>query len=112
MAHHPASRQRPRRPVGGERQRPAPMAAAHPADTRPPWTPFLLLKETTDLDGSVELVWQNSRYRVHARRVAGGPPPLVHLSICEHDQGTRHDWRDFQRIKNELAGASCEAIEA
>ena len=28
-----------------------------------------------------------------------------------HDGTARHDWRDFQAIKNQLAGPECEAFE-
>jgi hypothetical protein len=37
--------------------------------------------------------------------------PLIHLSIRNHDRSTRHDWRDFQRIKNQLAGEEYEGLE-
>lgn len=36
---------------------------------------------------------------------------FIHLSIRRIDRQTAHDWRDFQRIKNELAGPEWEAIE-
>ncbi|MFL5301442.1 MAG: hypothetical protein ACJ79R_13970 [Anaeromyxobacteraceae bacterium] len=36
---------------------------------------------------------------------------VVHLAITTHDQQPRHDWREMQRIKNELVGESVEAIE-
>lgn len=58
--------------------------------------------------------WQNSRYFV-IRRDCGKDEDsgmrMYWLSIRENDRGTRHDWRDFQRIKNELCGAECEGIE-
>lgn len=37
--------------------------------------------------------------------------PLVHLSIKRIDQAPVHDWRDLQRIKDELIGPECEAVE-
>lgn len=56
----------------------------------------------------------NNRYDVGVYR--GGEPdgPLgqwIHLSIKDHDRSARHDWRDLQRIKNELVGPECDAIE-
>jgi hypothetical protein len=56
----------------------------------------------------------NSRYHV-AGWFDGAPDhPMgewVHLSIKDHDRSARHDWRDLQRIKNELVGEEFEAIE-
>jgi hypothetical protein len=34
-----------------------------------------------------------------------------HLSIKRIDQEPVHDWRDLQRIKNQLLGPDCEAVE-
>ena len=36
---------------------------------------------------------------------------VVHLAISTHDQQPRHDWREMQRIKNELVGEGVEAVE-
>lgn len=33
------------------------------------------------------------------------------MSIHDHERTARHDWRDFQRIKNEICGPEEEAIE-
>jgi len=55
-----------------------------------------------------EEVWINSVYSVSLRRFAEAG---VHLSIKRIDQEVIHDWRDLQRIKNELVGAECEAVE-
>jgi hypothetical protein len=49
----------------------------------------------------------NSRYQVMLRDDEGH----IHLSIKRIDQQTIHDWRDLQRIKDELVGAECEAVE-
>jgi hypothetical protein len=35
----------------------------------------------------------------------------IHLSIKDHGRTARRDFRDFQRIKNELVGPEYEAIE-
>jgi len=58
-------------------------------------------------------VWVNSRYHVHVIRDAenGFGVPVTWLSIRRHDKLPIHDWRDMQRIKNELLGPEIEAIE-
>lgn len=58
----------------------------------------------------------NSRYQVAVRRTmvddgAGGESEMVHLSVKRLDKGVVRDWRDMQRIKNELLGVECEAVE-
>lgn len=59
-------------------------------------------------------VWVNNKYQVLLRRL---PPPIPHfapviwLSIKRRDKMPARDWRDFQRIKNELVGPEYEAIE-
>jgi hypothetical protein len=63
-----------------------------------------------------EEVWLNSRYQVNVRRQKPkqpGLPDLVHLSIKRRDKLAlgRERFRDLQRIKNELVGPECEAVE-
>lgn len=55
----------------------------------------------------------NSRYQVNIDRHApnGFGMEIVHLSIKRLDKRPIHDWRDLQRIKNELLGTEIEAIE-
>lgn len=36
---------------------------------------------------------------------------MIYLSIRNQDRSVRHDWRHFQRIKNQLAGPEWEAVE-
>lgn len=36
---------------------------------------------------------------------------MVHLSIKRRDKQPCRDWRDFQRIKNELVGPEAEGVE-
>jgi hypothetical protein len=38
-------------------------------------------------------------------------PIFKHLSIKRLDQRIVHDWRDLQRIKNEIVGPEYEAVE-
>lgn len=56
----------------------------------------------------------NDQYVVHKRLIESNDPdilPMIHLSIRNQDRSTRHDWRDFQRIKNQLAGPEYEGLE-
>jgi len=56
-------------------------------------------------------VYMNNRYQVVVR-VSETPSGLMaHLSIKRRDKLPIHDWRDLQRIKNELVGAEVEAME-
>ena len=58
--------------------------------------------------------YRNSRYHVALWFDGADDHPMgkwIHLSIKDHDRTARHDWRDLQRIKNELVGPEYEAIE-
>lgn len=57
------------------------------------------------LDGEVFL---NDQYVVFRRQIG---PDSVHLSIRRQDREPANDWRDFQRIKSELAGPEWEAVQ-
>lgn len=57
-------------------------------------------------------IWQNHLYQVNLKRcpwIEG--MVLVHLSIKRRDKAPIEDWRDMQRIKNELVGEECEGVE-
>jgi hypothetical protein len=91
----------------------APGLAAEPRG-EPAWTPF----ERATLVGPefpgvpTGDIFVNSRYQVTRRREQDGPfGALIILSIRRLDRGACRDWRDFQRIKNELAGPETEAVE-
>lgn len=75
----------------------------------PAWTPFErgygALPEGHDPTRAE--CWVNSRYQV--LKVDFGA--LWWLSIRRHDKLAIHDWRDFQRIKNELVGLENEGVE-
>lgn len=81
----------------------------------PEWTPFERLHMESELCMAVGCheIWCNSRYQVQVRFLDAprGFPPMVHLSIKTHSKSERHDWRDFQRIKNELCGTEAEGVE-
>lgn len=77
-----------------------------------PWTPF----EEAHIDGvdtKNYLIFRNSRYQVWVRKIKAreGWQEMIHLSIKRNDRQTIHDWRDLQRIKNELVGSQNEAVE-
>lgn len=57
--------------------------------------------------------WINDRYTcwVYPARAYEGFPPVVHLSIKRNDKACVHDWRDIQRIKNDVCGPEREAVE-
>lgn len=66
-----------------------------------------------DLEGEEQ--FQNDLYVVTRRHLTPNPdsdaPPGMHLSIRRQDRQPCRDWRDFQRIKNQLAGPEWEAVE-
>lgn len=58
--------------------------------------------------------WANDQYVVHLRRMKSNHPDQpdgIHLSIRNQDRSAKHDWRHFQRIKNQLAGPDWTGIE-
>lgn len=60
---------------------------------------------------SPESCWKNSRYTVWLYELDTVWGPVTHLSIKRNDREPIHDWRDLQRIKNELTHPQREAIE-
>ena len=61
-------------------------------------------------------VWTNNRYLVHKETVPETEhgftdATVVWLSIKPLDDSARHDWREFQWIKNQLCGKEWEALE-
>jgi hypothetical protein len=60
--------------------------------------------------------WMNDQYVVNKRLIPGVdeegvPTYMIHLSIRRQDRAPARDWRDFQRIKNQLAGPEWEGVE-
>jgi hypothetical protein len=87
------------------------------------WTPFVEVKSVVGPDGTVkdagwrgERVYVNEFYQVNVttmetddgRQDMSG---LVWLSIKRRDRTATHDWRHFQRIKDELAGPERWGVE-
>lgn len=61
-------------------------------------------------------IWNNDVYQVTVRRwsrdrVFGSRGGMAQIGISALDGTARHDWRDFQAIKNQVAGPECEAFE-
>lgn len=53
--------------------------------------------------------WLNDIYQVAVRELGDD---VVHINIRRRDGGPiLRDWRHFQRIKNEILGEECEAVE-
>jgi len=88
------------------------------------WTPFepavlangdrvrKLYGDAMATEAALGELFMNSRYVVLRRDMGEGPwGPLVWLSIRRQDRGAIRDWRDMQRIKNELVGPECEGME-
>jgi hypothetical protein len=53
-------------------------------------------------------VWKNDRYTVIVNELGDG---TTWLSIRRNDRKAARDWRDFQRIKNDICGPEREAVE-
>jgi len=90
--------------------------------TKRPWSPWVKLPARDAALGALfigdaeppAVEYTNSRYHVAAWFDGDRQHPMgewVHLSIKDHGRSARHDWRDLQRIKNELVGPEFEAIE-
>jgi hypothetical protein len=85
------------------------------------WSEFVAMVVPDPLSATAErqgfhYAWRNNRYLVYVRvleidETALGVPGALWLSIKRLDKLPIHDWRDLQRIKNELCGREREAVE-
>lgn len=81
------------------------------------WTPLVRTGIVPATDYAPEaIVYQNSLYSVAVRELPFplGPPyptSLIWLCIVSLDGSARHDWREFQYIKNEIVGVEAEGVE-
>lgn len=70
---------------------------------------------TKQLPGGGWQQWECAPYYGSVRRYATGFPigngPFVVIGISSLDETARHDWRDFQHIKNQICGEEWEAVE-
>lgn len=86
-------------------------------EVAPFWSPFKQMeipKEHNGIPGSsfADELWVNSRYHVFVRFIRSEEAgELTHLSIKHNDKSCPRDWRELQRIKNELCGDEREALE-
>ncbi len=57
--------------------------------------------------------YKNDIYTVNKRVIGpdGSGGEIVHISIRRNDNGIARDWRDFQKIKNQLCGREAEGLE-
>ena len=81
----------------------------------PAWSPMVQTHERGSpfcADVGCDYSFANSRYQVLVNfDDAPGWPPMVHLRIKAHDKRCVRDWRDMQRIKNEICGTEAEGVE-
>jgi hypothetical protein len=61
--------------------------------------------EKKNMDNQV--IWKNNRYQVNVLDMGA----FYHVSVKRLDKKEIHDWRDMQRIKNELIGEENEGCE-
>lgn len=93
------------------------------SEREPPWHPLRPAKVDPEdahadlfdatYEGRAE-VWLNDRYQVVSLPISfeeQGGPRMLYLSVKRRDRSAVHDWRDLQRIKNQLAGEEAEAVE-
>jgi len=81
------------------RLRPCAIVGSHPGDAvTPPWED-----------------WENDLYYGSLRRYSSGSPlgggPYAVIGITALNEEARHDWREFQQIKNDLIGEEWEGVE-
>lgn len=79
--------------------------AMYPANALPHWI--------EDREKKDRKLFLNSIYQVEMQEIQCPPPfgRTIYLSFKTKDKQPRHDWREMQRIKNELVGAEVEAME-
>lgn len=81
----------------------------------PAWSPLVQTHERgSDFYAQVgcDYSFANSRYQILVDfEDAPGWPPMVHLRMKAHDKRCVRDWRDMQRIKNEICGTQAEGVE-
>jgi hypothetical protein len=89
----------------------------HIRTTFPDITEAEAARAITEASSELGEVWMNDRYQCHVIRHPGGVRGpnddcgIIQLSIKRLDRTAVHDWRDLQRIKNEVVGQSYEAVE-
>jgi hypothetical protein len=68
-----------------------------------------------DCDYPNKECWENYLYTITVQRFEHGWPfgdgPYVRIGVASNDGEARHDWRELQRIKNDVVGPEWEAVE-
>lgn len=81
----------------------------------PDWSPLVQVHEPGSpfcIDVGCDYSFANSRYQVLVNfESTPGWPPTAHLKIKPHDKRCVRDWRDMQRVKNEICGTESEGVE-
>lgn len=83
----------------------------------PPWTPFVEaswpenVRHLFEAEPGYVGVFRNSRYQVVIRQQPTPLGPVDWLACVRIDREPMHDWRELQRIKNELCGVEREGCE-
>jgi hypothetical protein len=73
------------------------------------WTEFKI-----EDHGNLGVLFHNNHYHVFVRKTRNPKPDgpdIIHLSIRDNQRTAKHDWRDLQRIKNEILGPEFELVE-
>ena len=91
-----------------------PEAAAQPPSER--HHPLMQVEAGAVDDKDRPEVWHSDIYQVLVRRYSEDPVfgtrgGMVQIGIHTLDGTARHDWREFQWVKNQMAGDECEAFE-
>ena len=74
--------------------------------------PAEALQEELPPPGGSRQRFRNNMYTVVVETLSSrGLSGELHLTITRNDRSAAHDWREFQRIKNELCGPEREAVE-
>lgn len=79
-----------------------------------PLEPSVPHRNGKPIDIGDEEQWANDKYVVNVRHMVSDNdevPNAIHLSIRRQDREPCRDWRDFQRIKNQLAGPEWDGVE-
>ncbi len=84
-----------------------------PLTVTTPVFPNDTLARLWSLSNGADEQFSNAHYIVHRRKFTDGDDrvAMIYLSIRTVENDARHDWREFQRIKNELAGPDWWGVE-
>jgi len=77
------------------------------------FTPGRPVKSAVDPLARTAETWVNDQYQVlvYDQKLVKYFPPHINLSIRREGREPIHDWRDMYRIKSELCGTGCWAVE-